>query len=127
VKKKTKDKSLATLYEIHLDRLDGQLISNGVAKNGPVVQGLVIYYCVYVNNKLAHSPWMFVSKGDKIEVYTDKTTKHSWNVGDDNIIVDYGVIRPVRDSFFSKDGNELESLERCGYDITTGENETTDL
>jgi ribosomal protein S4 len=110
-KKNKKEKSLATLYEIHLDRLDGQLISRGVAKNGPVVQGLVIYYCVYVNGELASSPWMSINEGDYIEVFTDKTTKHSWNVGDENTDINDNAIRPVRDSFFARDGKGLESLE----------------
>lgn len=126
-KKRKENKPLATPYEIDLTRLDGQLISLGVAKNGPVVQGLVIYYCIYVNDELARSPWMPVSKGDKIEVYTDKTTKHSWNVGDDDITVDLDATRPVRDSFFTASGEGLQSLERCGYDNPTGEDETTDL
>ena len=110
-KKQKAQKLVATPYEIHLDRLDGHLISKGVAKNGPVVQGLVVYYCIYVNGELASSPWMSLNEGDLIEVYTDKTTKHSWKVGDEDIDTDYNSVRPVRDSFFAKDGKGLESLE----------------
>ena len=95
--------------ELDTSKLDGELRSRGVAINGPHAQVLVYYYRVYVNDQLAHSPWMKVNGGDKIEVYEhdeqDGDVKSVWTVDSPDLIVMHrNCPKPPVDSLFGRGG-----------------------
>lgn len=116
--KPIKKEPIKTTPTPDLTKLEGQLRSRGIAKNGPDAQGMVYYYQVYVNRTLAYSPWMSVSKGDVIEVYLSRKhlgdIKEEWRVAEEEPLTTYfNHSKPCVDSLFGRGGiSHLEFVER---------------
>jgi hypothetical protein len=89
---------------LDLTTLEGQLRHRGVATNGPGVQIRVVYYSIYINGTLAHSPWMSVNDDDVIEVYEENDSKVEWKVGDEEINYLSNCPKPHVDSLFGRGG-----------------------
>lgn len=92
-------------------KLDGELRSRGVAVNGPSAHLMVYYYNVYINGRLALSPWQQIQDGDVIEVYEwdereEEYLKNEWTVGSEELIVMYrNCPKPHVDSLFGRGGH----------------------
>ena len=117
-KKKQKKVEKVSTPVLDLTTLDGQLQNRKLSYNSAGSQGFVYYYCVFVNDKLAPSPWMKLNEGDLITVYPDDNTAISWRVGDEEnfaVDVERGRIRPIVTSFFGPHA-ESSLLESLGWD-----------
>ena len=113
--KRVEPKRPASPVILDTSKLEGEMRSRGVAENGPHAQTMVYYYQVYVNEVLAHSPWMEVNDGDIIEVYEQDEqhgdVKNEWKVGSDDLIVMHrDCSKPRVNSLFGRGGIFKDSI-----------------